>query len=129
MNYFTDLKAWQKGMLLVSSVYAATETFPRTELYGLTSQLKRSSTSILANIAEGHGRFSFADKTHKFIIARGECTEVIAFLHIAEHLGFLHSQKAHAILLQAEEIGRILSGLIKACKKRSESDQASTLVS
>jgi four helix bundle protein len=121
MSSFTELKAWQKGMLLVEAVYEVTKQFPKLEVYGLTSQLKRSSTSILANIAEGHGRYTFADKANKFTIARGECTEVSAFLHIAQRLGFAEEEKLRAALLVSNEVGKILSGLIKSCKIRSNS--------
>ncbi|MDD3896316.1 MAG: four helix bundle protein [Candidatus Peribacteraceae bacterium] len=67
MKSFADLKAWQEGMDLVAEVYRLTALLPRSEQFGLSSQLKRASTSIVANIAEGFGRYSYADKAHKYV--------------------------------------------------------------
>jgi four helix bundle protein len=121
MNSFTDLKAWQKGLELVEQIYRITQSFPRTELFGITSQLRRASSSILANIAEGHGRYTFDDKAHKYVIARGECSEVAAFIHISLRLKFITKIDAQLSLSLTDEIGRMLSGLIAACRRHSSS--------
>jgi four helix bundle protein len=119
MENFTDLKAWQRGMELLKEVYALANTFPKTELYGISSQIKRAATSVLTNIAEAHGRFTFPDKANKYTISRGECTEVTALLYIAVSLGFTNTKRIEKALQLSQETGRILSGIIAACKRRA----------
>lgn len=110
---FTDLIAWQKGVELVKEVYRLTEKFPRSEQYNLTSQLQRSATSVVTNIAEGFGRAGSDDKAYKYIIARGECTEVHSLLLVAISLKRLKEDSAEKVISLALEIGRLLSGLIE----------------
>lgn len=99
-------------MALAKEIYRLTKDFPREELYGLTSQLRRAGTSILANVAEGCGRYTFADKAHKFVIARGECAEVEAFLLFAIEIGMLKNENAQLAKALLDQTGRMLSGLI-----------------
>jgi four helix bundle protein len=116
MQSFTDLEVWQTGLLLIKEIYRLTKKFPKEEQYAMTSQLRRSSTSILANIAEGFGRFTYADKAHKYTIARGECTEVEAFLYISSSVDFVTiADCAYAVDL-TRQVGRMTSGLIRSCK-------------
>lgn len=113
MNSFEQLQAWQKGMQLVKSIYELTKLFPAEEKFALTNQIRRASTSVLANVAEGFSRRTPADKIHKYTIARGECSEVLAFLLIAKSLGFIDNSKAVKPIALAEESGKLLSGLIR----------------
>jgi len=119
MKSFTDLKAWQVGMDLVAEVYRLTSFLPRSEQFGLSSQLKRAVTSIVANTAEGFGRYSHADKAHKYVIARGECTEVTAFLLVAIRVKLLKQSDVQSALEMAEVVGKLLSGLIQAARNRA----------
>lgn len=123
MNSFTDLDAWKIGMELVKEVYRLTDSFPSAERFGLTSQLRRASTSILANLAEGFGRAGKADKAYKYTIARGECSETHALLLVSVGLNRLSEETAkYGIELVLRE-GRVFSGLIRAythSKKSSE---------
>lgn len=113
MESFIDLEAWKKGMLLVKEIYRLSKKFPKEEQFGLTSQIRKSATSTLANLAEGFGRASPPDKAHKYTIARGENSETHAFLFIAIELGFItKDDTSHALDLCAE-VGRILTGLIQ----------------
>lgn len=118
MDSYKDLKAWQTAMDLVEEIYLLTRTFPKEEMYGLTSQLRRASSSIVANIAEGFGRYTYADKAYKYVISRGECTEVEAFLLIAIRVKIITKENASHALDLSQETGRLLSGLIKSCYKR-----------
>jgi len=120
MKSYTDLDAYQLSMDLVEEVYTLTRTFPPEELYGLTSQLRRAATSTVANIAEGFGRFTYDDKAHRYTIARGECTEVEAFLFIALRLKFTTTEKVKRALQLVKHVGRLLSGLIKSCKSHRD---------
>ena len=93
MKHFSELEVWKNGLELVREVYAITRLLPWEELYGITSQLRRASTSILSNIAEGFGRFTYPDKASKYTIARGECSEVEAFLLMIVALSFVAEEK------------------------------------
>jgi len=117
MKTFEDLDAWKMGMDLVEEIYKITSQFPPEERYGLTQQMRRASTSVVANIGEGFGRYTFPDKAHKYTIARGECIEVRAFLLIAMRLGFVKDAKTAIELTNT--VGRLLNGLIQSCKRRS----------
>jgi four helix bundle protein len=119
MSYFTQLQVWKKGLLLVVEVYRLSKSFPPEERYAMTSQIRKASTSILANVAEGASRYTFADKAAKFVIARGECAEVGAFLHVAVALKFLTISDIQIALQLQDEVTRMLSGLISGCRKRS----------
>jgi four helix bundle protein len=83
---FTSFDAWKKAMDLAESIHHLTCSFPKEEVYGITSQLRRAATSIAANIAEGFGRYTYADKMHKYVQARGELVEVMSFLHYAKRV-------------------------------------------
>lgn len=111
MEGHRDLLVWQKAMRFVTDIYEVTKTFPREELYGLTSQLRRASVSIPSNIAEGHGRTS-RNQFHEFIgHSRGSLLEAETQLEIAFNLGYLEKQTLARLLAQSSEIGRMLTGL------------------
>jgi|GEM_PF-958576 len=119
MDHFMDLKAAQVAMDLVEEVYRLCRKLPKDEVFGLSSQLKRSSSGIVANIAEGFGRYTFCDKAHHFTIARGECSEVLAHLLIAVRVQLLSPQEIHRALALEDQTGRLLSGLILSSRKRA----------
>ncbi len=119
MKHFSELDAWKNGLELVREVYLLTQLLPKEELYGITSQLRRASTSILANIAEGFGRFTYPDKATKYTIARGECAEVEAFLLIIVALSFITHERSKRALQLVERERRLLSGLITSCRSRT----------
>jgi four helix bundle protein len=111
MRGHRDLIAWQKAMELVTNIYRASRGFPKDELYGLTSQLRRSAVSVPSNLAEGQGRTSRPD-FHRFVAqARGSLLEVETQLEIARNLGYLSQSAAAALLSEASEVGRIINGL------------------
>jgi len=118
---FENLIVWKKGILLVKSVYKITGLFPASERYGLTDQLRRSSASILANIAEGSARITNADKSHKYTIARGECTEVEALILLSMELGLLKKSEHESLIAMIQEVGRMLSGLIRSFHQKTVS--------
>jgi four helix bundle protein len=119
MDSYRNLEVWKVGIELVKEVYTLTTKFPKEELYGLVAQMKRASTSILANIAEGAGRYTYADKANKFIIARGECSETEAFLFIAVELNLLKISDIKRPLELIEHERKLLSGLIASCRRRN----------
>jgi|SRR5581483_4769150 len=113
MRGHRDLIVWQKAMTLVTDIYRVTRDFPKDELYGLSSQLRRAAVSIPSNLAEGHGRTSRKEFHHFIGNARGSLTEVETQLEIAQNLGFLEEPCAAQLLSKASEVARMLNGLRK----------------
>lgn len=128
MESYRDLKGWKIGLELVREIYRLAKKLPREELYGGASQIKDAVTSILANIAEAGGRYTYKDKASKFVISRGECYETEAFLLIFVELQFLTTQDISHALKLIEEEKKILSGLIAACRKRQSMQSTTTLI-
>ena len=121
MEGHRDLLVWQKSMALVQNVYRTTKVFPADEQYGLTSQFRRCAISVPSNIAEGHGRAS-KKEFRKFIVqARGSLVEMETQLEIARDLHYLSPKSAQDLILQANEIGRMLNGLKSWCESRAGS--------
>jgi four helix bundle protein len=110
---FRDLMVWRKSMELVTRVYQATKTFPKEEIYGLTSQVRRSAVSVPSNIAEGYGRFSRAEYLRFLQIANGSLCEMQTQLEISVNLGYLSKEGFSDIYEQSREIERMLSSLTK----------------
>jgi len=101
-------------MVLVNDVYALTKTFPREEMYGLTSQIRRAAASVPANIAEGQGR-RYGREFHQFLgNARGSLMELDTHLELAFRVGYLNESQHAAIQAKVDEVGRILNGLMRS---------------
>ncbi|HOV73860.1 MAG TPA: four helix bundle protein [Candidatus Hydrogenedentes bacterium] len=104
---FTDLIVWQKVHAFVLQVYSATQTFPKEELYGLTSQFRRAAVSITANIAEGFRKQSKSDKARFLNISEGSLEECRYYLILAHDLGLMNNDTLWEL---SEEVGRLLNG-------------------
>ena len=111
---YRDLDVWQKAMNLVTEVYAITKAFPKEELYGLTSQVRRAAVSIPSNIAEGKGRFSKKEYVRFLMQARGSLCEVETQLEISRNLAYTSEGDLARLLVVTGEIGRMLNGLIRS---------------
>ena len=105
-------KAWQKCDDLAVAIYQATRTFPKEEIYGLVSQMRRAALSAGANIAEGSGRRTRKDYLHFLYQARGSLREVENYVHLADRLGYLNADVAHTLGSAVNEAGSTLHGLI-----------------
>jgi four helix bundle protein len=112
---YNDLIAWQKAMDLVEQIYMITRSFPKEELYGLTSQLRRAAVSIPSNIAEGHCRNGRREFVHHLSIALGSFGEVETQVIVAQRLGYLADSSSTLEL--ASETGRILVGLMHSLER------------
>jgi len=110
---------WQKAVDLVVECYRVSDGFPKSELYGIVSQLRRASVSVPTNIAEGRGRRSTASFLHFLDIAYGSLMEVETLLEIGCRLNFLATDARDALLLRTAEIGRMLNGLIASLEQRT----------
>ena len=119
VHSYRDLQVWQKATDLVVECYRLTKLLPKTEMYGLASQIQRAAVSIPANIAEGHGREHLGDYLHHLSVANGSLMELETHLHIANKLSYLETHQIESVLSLSAEVSRMLSGLIKALKKRT----------
>jgi len=111
MQGHRDLVACQRAMELVTEIYRVTRSFPKDELYGLVSQLRRAAVSVPSNLAEGHGRNSRKEFHHFIGQARGSLAEVETQVEIAKNLGFLRPDCTSELLMKIAEVGRMLTGL------------------
>lgn len=116
MRDFRELKVWEKGHLLTLAVYKATARFPREELYGLTSQLRRSCASIPANIAEGCGRDGDAELARFLRISAGSASEFEYHLLLAHELDMLDAPDYKRLTKEVTEVKRMLTSFIQKLK-------------
>jgi four helix bundle protein len=114
LRCYQDLIGGRKGIDLVTNVYRLTQNFPKQEIYGLTSQIRRAAVSIPSNIAEGQGRLSRGEFKQFLGHARGSVFELESQVVIARNLEFLTEKEAEFLLLRITEIGRILNGLLNS---------------
>ena len=113
---YNELEVWQLGMDLAVECYRLTKQFPREELFGLVSQIRRAAGSIPANIAEGQARFSGNEFYFFLGRARGSLVEVETQLMIAQNLAYFTPEQGRHLLDKAAEVGKILNGLIGAIR-------------
>lgn len=110
---YRDLRVWREAMTLAEMSYNHTRDFPREELYGLTSQIRRSAVSIPANIAEGYGRDNTGSYIQHLRIAQGSCKELETHVLLAARVLSERIEPAQPILDQSEIVGKMLRGLIR----------------
>ena len=111
-----DLLVWRESIELALLVYGLTESFPKSELYGLTSQLRRAATSVPANIAEGAARTGTGELLHFLSFANGSLSELDTHLEVAYRLGYLANRQE--IDQKLEQVFRLLSGLIASLRRK-----------
>ena len=110
---YRDLKVWQQAIALSVAIYELTRDFPTSELYGLTSQLRRAAVSVASNLAEGYGRASRPDFRRFASLARGSVLELQTQLLIARKLGFAKRECLGPVEKMAEDIGKMLWALME----------------
>jgi four helix bundle protein len=115
---YRELVVWQKAMDLVEGVYQVAGRFPKDEIYGLVSQLRRAVVSVPSNIAEGQGRNSTKEFLHHLSIAYGSLMETETQLQIAGRLGYLQDAEIERLLEQTAEVTRLINGLSRALLNR-----------
>jgi four helix bundle protein len=111
MHGHRDLVAWQKGMDLAKSIYLLTNAFPKHEVYGLSSQLRRAAVSIPSNLAEGAARNGRREFAYFISNARGSLAEIETQLELAVFLEYVSAEAARQVLMRVAELGRLLTGL------------------
>ena len=123
MRDFKALKVWQSSQDLTVQIYKITQTFPRDEQFGVTSQIRRASVSISSNIAEGCGRVSQAEFARFLEIAFGSACEVESLLLLCRRLGYLPEEQLKFVVPPTYELKRSLNSFIQKVKRESTPSQ------
>ena len=118
---FTDLDTWREAHKLVLMIYRITKDFPKEEMYGLTSQIRRAAVSITSNIAEGFSRQSYSEKINFYSMALGSNTELQNQLLIAKDIRYLGKETFSEIAKQSIRVNKLINGLIKKSKNIHDS--------
>lgn len=113
---YKNLNVWKKADELVILVYKATKRFPREEMFGLTSQTRRCTVSIPANIVEGYGRKTPRDKLQFYHIVRGSLNELEYYLDLSCRLGYIENDEYIKLEKLRSDVGRLLSGFMKSIR-------------
>ena len=121
MKSYKDLIVYQKGYKLSLEIYQATQNFPKEEIYGLTSQMRRSAVSIPCNIAEGYRRGHRKEYIQFLYIAHGSCGELETLMSLSFDLGMLDKNTFEKLYPMQEEVSKLLRGLIASLSKPSRS--------
>ena len=111
LQNYRELLVWQRGMDLTVCVYELVKSFPKDEQYGITSQLKRATVSIVLNVAEGYGRHHRGDYLRFLSIARGSCCEVETILILVGRLGLATKEQLNPAWAMTQEVGKMLRAL------------------
>jgi four helix bundle protein len=119
INSYRDLHVWQDAMTLAELSYKLTRNFPKSELFGFTSQIRRAATSIPANIAEGHGRESTGSFIQFLRIAQGSTKELETHFLLAVRVDLTTEQEADALVARCESIGKRLRSLIRSLQEKA----------
>ncbi|MBL7731763.1 MAG: four helix bundle protein [Chitinophagaceae bacterium] len=117
MTTYKKLDAWKQSMQIITDIYQLTRTFPREEMFGLTSQMRRAAISVPANIVEGIGRNYKKDTVQFLHIARGSLYEIETLLEIAINLGYLGTESTSGISELINKTIKTLNGLIRYYEK------------
>lgn len=110
---YRDLLIWQQAMDLVTETYVLTRNWPKDEIYGLTSQVRRASVSVPANIAEGYGRESRASYQNFLRIAQGSLKELETLFQIAVRVGIESEERIRSQMLKCESVGKLIRLLVR----------------
>lgn len=124
METHKDLRVWQQSIELVSSVYMITKTFPKEEIFGLVSQMRRAAVSVPSNIAEGYARGTDKEKVHFLRISSGSMSEVETQLIICLKLGYINQEEYDEISEKLTTVWKQLNSLISAIKKRLQPQES-----
>jgi four helix bundle protein len=112
----------EKSFALLMEIYKITATFPKEEKYGLSSQMRNSGNSVIANIAEAHGRYYFADKARVLYTARGECEETRSHLRVALGLNYIDKNVFNHLDEEYEGLSKGISSYIRSIKKNESTN-------
>jgi len=117
---YKELTTWQEAMNLAEIVYAQTKNFPKEELYGIVSQIRRAAVSIPANIAEGYGRKNRAEYLNFLSIANGSLTETETHLLLSKRIGYLTEEQMNKLQKQLDIVGKLLTALRRSLEMKAK---------
>ena len=120
MGNYRNLRAWQQGMELVDQVYVVIRSFPKSEMFGLSQQMRAAAISIPSNLAEGSGRYSIPEEKQFARHARGSTYELQTQIEIAARQGFITSDDAMNLQQKAGKVGRLINAYIGSLKPRTK---------
>ena len=123
IKHYKDLQIWQKGVDIADNIYSATENFPKSEMYGLSSQMRRAGISISSNIAEGFARNSKKEYKQYLSVALGSCAELETQLIIANRRNYIEKDKLEEIIENINHESRMIMSLINRIKDSITSDE------
>jgi four helix bundle protein len=118
METHKDLRVWQQSIEMVTSIYLMTQSFPKEEMFGLVSQLRRASVSVPSNIAEGYARGTDKEKLHFLRISSGSMSEVETQLILSLNLGYIDQEKYNELSETVTSVWKQLNSLISSIKKK-----------
>jgi four helix bundle protein len=119
---YRDLHVWQEGMAIAEAIYLLTGTFPQSELYGLTTQMRRAAVSIAANIAEGNGRETPGHYVQFLRVSQGSLKELETHLFLSQRVGLTDAAQIEPIVDNCDKLGRMLRALIRAIQEKSRNE-------
>ena len=119
LNSHRELRVWQAGMTIAEVSYRLTTSFPKHELYGMVSQIRRAAVSIPANIAEGYGRETLGAYLQFLRVAQGSLKELETHFEIAERVELVKASAVQPLLVECDELGRMLRTLIRTLEEKS----------
>ncbi len=125
-NSYRDLIAWQKAFSLVIEVYRDTDLFPKSEMYGLTSQIRRAVVSVVSNIAEGQGRNSRGEFEQFLGHAKGSLSELETQLLLGNALGYLPKDRLEELLARCGAVSRLVNGLMQSLRPKASAEKQET---
>ncbi|MGA2076582.1 MAG: four helix bundle protein [Terriglobia bacterium] len=123
---YRDLQVWQLGMDLAEACYLLTKRFPKDELFGMTSQIRRAASSVPANIAEGYGRDSTGEYIQFLRVAQGSLKELETHLTLSRRVGLMAESETEDVLEECDHLGRMLHRLIRALQRSSPTGDSKT---
>ena len=115
---YRDLRVWQEGMALAEACYLLTKRFPKDELFGMTSQIRRAATSVPANIAEGYGRDSTGEYIQFLRVSQGSLRELETHLALSSRVGLIADSETKSVLEECDRLGKMLHRLIRSLQSR-----------
>lgn len=117
---FEQLEVWQYSIDLAVNIYKLTSQFPKSEIYSLTNQMRRASSSVSANIAEGYGRHAYKEKNQFYKIANGSLLETKSFCYLSNRLGYISEQQLENIIKIIISLQKMINAMIKSVRERDE---------
>lgn len=117
---FEQLEAWQHAIDLAVNIYHLTDMFPKSEIYSLTNQMRRASSSVSANLAEGYGRHGYKEKLQFYKIANGSLLEVKSFCYLAQRLEYISQKQLDTIMPSFVSLQKLINALIRSIREKHE---------